>query len=126
MKTNVAGLLVLAVSLCAGPGWAEGSRQSRGRGSDYTSRSHSDYRSREHHEQRYAHPGSRVNNQPYYRAPMPPSRCEPVWVACPPRQVWQPGYWVMQDMGCGRYGQVWQPGRYIAIGSPGFTYVSSW
>lgn len=124
MKMSYAGLWVLAVSLCAGNGWADG--RGSGRGSERSSRHDSGYHSHSHHEERYERSHARVIHPACYPAPRYRPRGEMVRMACPPRRVWQPGCWVMQDLGCGRYQQVWRPGRYIAISSPGFTYVSSW
>ena len=115
MILSYAGLLVLAVSLCAGNGWARD--PGRGRGSDHSYRNQSGYHSGGYHEQRYEWHRTPTAYPSRYPAPMRGYRGEPVRVACPPRQIWQPGCWVIQDVGCGRYQQVWWPGRYVVVRS---------
>lgn len=119
MKIRVAAALMMASLL---PAIASRADDFRG----YARSRHDSGYSYQRVERGYARPGTRIEYRREYPQPYIRPRCEPTPVLCYPRQVWQPGYWVMQDMGCGRYHQSWQPGRYVLINTPGLVVYQSW
>lgn len=59
----------------------------------------------------------------------PPTRCRPVAAAQTrvARRMVQPGYWVYQDLGCGRTRRLWQPSRVVTAPPAGsVVWVSAW
>ncbi len=110
MEMRYVGLVAAAACLWVSSSWADGCRRTReSRG----------YRSSERYESRYA--SYRSGPESAYR-----SHCVPMRYDGAPRRVWQPGCWVRQDVGCGRYRPMWQPGHYVVLSSPGIMYVQSW